>query len=133
MSLFKEWKPPKIEHLKPTKWGWMVSYPERLLLGKNTDIGAFTYIQAQEKVFIGENVQIGGGCKIYSVDTIGGNKGTVYIDEGAKIGANCVIMPHVYIGVGTLVGALSFVKSGTITGDNELWVGIPATLKRKII
>ncbi len=40
-------------------------------------------------------------------------------------------MPNVTIGENSIIGAYSFVTSNV--PDNELWVGIPAKLKRKLI
>lgn len=107
-----KWKRPKIKHNKLTKWNWMVSHPNLLKMGKNVDIGAFTYIQAEHGVVIRDNVQIGGGCHIYSKDTISGKTGCVVIGEGCKIGAHCVILPGVVIKRGTLIKAGSILKRG---------------------
>ena len=63
---FLKWTPPKIKHGKPTKWNWLVLYPEGLRISKNTDIGAYTLIVAKYGVEIGEEVQIGSHCSIYS-------------------------------------------------------------------
>lgn len=130
MGRFEEWKPPKIEHNIPTKWNWVVAYPEGLILGKNTDIGAFTYIMAKYGVVIEDEVQIGGGCKIYLVDTIDNIEGKIIIKKNACIGANSVILPNVIIEENSFVGSLSLIKSYTHIKKNEIWVGIPA---KKII
>ena len=53
---FKTWKFPEIPDGKPTKYGWVCRHPERLFLGQYTDIGVFTYIQAEYGVLIEENV-----------------------------------------------------------------------------
>jgi hypothetical protein len=92
----------------PTKYGWIVSYPEGLILGWGTDIGAFCYLQAEAGIEIGRYVQLGGGCKIYSVSTIDNKRGTVILGENCKIGSNSVIMPNTIIGENSVVGALSF-------------------------
>jgi acetyltransferase-like isoleucine patch superfamily enzyme len=63
---FANWKPPVIKEGKLTKWNWMVQGVKGLKLGKNTDIGAFTYINASHGVEIGNNVQIASHCSIYS-------------------------------------------------------------------
>ena len=122
----ENWKQPVVEHNKLTKWGWMVSYPEGLKLGRLTDIGAFTYIQAKSGVIIEDNVQIGSHCAIYSVNTIDEQEGKVVIEEGACIGSGTVILPSTEIGRGALVGALSLVISGTKIPPGEVWGGVPA-------
>jgi acetyltransferase-like isoleucine patch superfamily enzyme len=81
-----------------------------LKLGKKTDIGAFTYIQAQEGVEIGDNVQIGSHCAIYSVSTIDDKKGKVVLNNNSKVGSHSTIMPGVEIGENTVIGAHSFVN-----------------------
>lgn len=120
---FKDWKPPSFDEKGMTIWNWMCKNPKKLKLGKNVDIGAFSYIQADEGVVIKDNVQIGGGCKIYSVNTIDGTRGRVVIKKGALIGANSVILPGITIGEDAVIGALSLVKTDVPAG--EVWGGIP--------
>lgn len=120
-----KWKPPKIRHGKPTKWGWVVYYPKNLKLGRNVDIGYFTFIQAAYGVVIESNVKIGGGCHIYSVSSIDEKVGTVYLRKGCRIGANSVIMPDVEVGERAVVGAMSFVPFGTRIPAGEVWGGVP--------
>lgn len=119
----RKWKRPKIEHGKPTKYNWVVLCPENLKLGKFTDIGAFTLIDAKYGVEIQDRVQIGGGCKIYSHSTIDKKKGKVTIKLNAKVGANSVVMPGVTIGKNSVVGALSLANRDI--PPNEIWAGVP--------
>ena len=121
---FKNWTKPEIKHGELTKWNWVVYHPENLTLGNRVDIGIFTYINAECGVVIKDNVQIGGGVKIYSHSTIDNKKGNIILEEGCKIGANSVIMPNVVIGENAIVGALSFVNQSIPA--NEVWGGIPA-------
>lgn len=107
---FKKWKKPAIKEGQLTKWNWMVQGLSGLKLGEETDIGAFTYINAQAGVVIGNRVEIGGGCHIYSVSTIDGKRGKVVLEEGCKIGAHSVILPGVRVGRNTVVGACSLVN-----------------------
>jgi len=118
------WKYPKIEHGKLTKYNWVVLYPENLKLGKNTDIGAFTLINAKCKVIIEPNVQIGPHCSIMSVSTIDNKEGPIIIRTGAKIGAHTIIMPGIEIGENTIVGANSFVNKNL--KPNSIYYGTPA-------
>lgn len=120
-----QWKVPIIEHGKPTKWNWVVLYPEGLKLGERVDIGAFSLIHAKHYVTICNYVKIGAGVKIYSESSIDDTIGTVWIQPCAKIGANSVIMPNVYIGDNVVIGALSFVPYGSILGDHGVYVGCP--------
>lgn len=123
---FKNWEYPKIEDGKLTKYNWVVQHKENLKLGKKTDIGAFCYINAKEGVIIEDDVQIGGGTKIYSVDTIGNKQGTVILKRNCKIGANSVILPNAVVGENSIVGACSVVRYGTNIPANEIWAGAPA-------
>ena len=127
---FKNWQPPKIEHGKLTKWNWMVQYPENLKLGKYTDIGAFTYINAKYGVIIEDFVQIGSHCSIYSESTIDDKKGQVIIKRNARIGSHSVVMPGVTIGENSIIGAFSFVNRDI--PDNVVAFGIPARVIRKL-
>lgn len=129
---FENWKQPKIREGKLTKWNWMVQHKDNLKLGKKTDIGAFSYINAQYGVIIEDYVQIGGGVKIYSADTIGNKKGKVILKKNCKIGANSVILPNTIIGENSVIGACSVIKYGTRVPPNEIWVGTPAKKIREI-
>ncbi len=126
---FKDWKPPVIEDGKLTKWNWMVQNKEGLKLGKRTDIGAFTYINALHGVELGDNVQLGSHCSIYSISTIDGKKGKVVIKDNACIGSHSVVMPGVTVGENSLVGAFSFVNKDI--PDNAIAVGVPAKVVKK--
>jgi len=107
----------------------MCQYPENFLLGKNTDIGAFTYINARYGVEIQEHVQVGSHCSIYSWSTIDNKKGKVTIKKNARIGTHSVIMPGVTIGENAVIGACSFVTKDI--GDNALAAGMPARIIRR--
>ena len=94
----KEWVKPEFEHvtgdLYKTKYNWFVTCPENLALGKNTDIGIFTYINARYGVSIRDNVQIGSHCAICSHDSERDVKGTIIIEKGVLIGSHVVILPR---------------------------------------
>lgn len=107
---FANWQPPQIEDGKPTRWNWVVQGVDGLVLGRRTDIGAFTYINARHGVELGDEVQIGSHCSIYSVSTIDGKTGKVSIGRNARIGSHSVIMPGVTIGENSIIGAFSFVN-----------------------
>lgn len=127
---FEHWEMPQLEHGKLTKWNWMVQYPENLHLGKYTDIGAFTYINAKYGVIIEDYVQIGSHCSIYSESTIDNKHGKVVIRRNARIGSHSVVMPGVTIGENSIVGAFSFVNKDI--PPNVVAYGIPARIIRKL-
>ena len=126
----EKWKKPVIKHGKFTKYNYVVQYPENLKLGKNFDIGTFTYINSQFGVEIEDFVQIGSHCSIYSNSTIDSKKGPVKLMENCKIGTHSTIMPNVTVGKNSIVAAYSFVTENV--PDNEIWTGIPAKFKQKI-
>ena len=126
----KKWRKPVIKHGKITKYNYLVQYPKHLVIGKNFDIGEFTYINSHYSVEIQDNVQIGSHCSIYSHSTIDNKKGPVILKKNCKIGTHSTIMPNVTVGQNSLVAAYSFVNKDI--PKNEIWAGIPAKLKGKI-
>ncbi len=127
---FKNWKKPRFNKYGLTKWQWTCQHSKRLELGKNTDIGAFSYINAKNGVKIEEDVQIGSHCAIYSESTIDNKSGSVTICKGAKIGSHSTIMPGVIIGKNSVIGAHSFVKEDI--PENSIALGVPAKVVGKI-
>ncbi|MFC1630184.1 acyltransferase [Patescibacteria group bacterium] len=127
---FNNWEYPEIEEGKLTKHHWLVQNKKNLQLGKKTDIGAFAYINAEFGVEIEDNVQIGGGTKIYSVSTIDGKKGKVVLRKNCKIGSQSIIMPGVTVGENSIIGAFSFVNKDI--PDNVVAFGIPVKIVKKI-
>lgn len=124
------WRLPIIKHNKFTKYNYIVQYPKNLKLGRDFDIGSFTYINCQFGVQIEDKVQIGSHCSIYSNSTIDNKKGKVVLQKNCKIGTHSTIMPGVTVGENSIVGAYSFVNENI--PKNEMWVGVPAKFKRKI-
>ncbi|MDO8435950.1 MAG: acyltransferase [bacterium] len=129
---FNNWKYPKIEEGKPTEYNWVVQNKKNLKLGYKTDIGAFVYLNACFGIVIEDYVQVGGGVKIYSLDTISDKKGKVILKENCKIGANSVILPNTIIGENSIIGACSVVRYGERIPSNEIWAGSPAKKIGKI-
>ena len=127
---FKHWNPPTFDEMGLTKWNWMVQYPENFKLGRYTDIGAFTYINAKYGIIIEDYVQIGSHCSIYSESTIDRKKGQVIIKKNARIGSHCVVMPGVTIGENSIIGAFSFVNKDV--PSNVLAYGIPVSVIREL-
>jgi acetyltransferase-like isoleucine patch superfamily enzyme len=130
MSRFTEWTKPSFDEEGMTRWSWMCQYHENLDLEPHTDIGAFTYINAKYCVKIGEGVEIGSHCSIYSWSTIDNKKGSVSIEKGVKIGSHSLVMPGVTIGENAIIGAFSFVNKDIPA--NCLAYGIPAKVIKTI-
>jgi acetyltransferase-like isoleucine patch superfamily enzyme len=127
---FANWQPPHVEEGKPTRWNWVVQGVDGLVLGRRTDIGAFTYINARNGVELGDEVQIGSHCSIYSVSTIDGKAGKVTIGRNARIGSHSIIMPGVTIGENSIIGAFSFVNKD-IPAD-VVALGQPAKIVKEL-
>lgn len=127
---FKNWIPPVIEDGKLTKYNWVVQNSNNFQLGYQTDIGAFSYINAKNGVTIEDYVQIGSHCSIYSVSTIDNKKGKVILKKNCRIGSHSTVMPGVTIGENSIIGAYSFVKDSI--PDSVLAYGIPAKVIRKL-
>lgn len=127
---FENWKQPEIEEGKLTKWNWMVQHKDNLKLGRKTDIGAFTYINAKSGVEICDEVQIGSHCSIYSESTIDDKMGKITLKKNARIGSHSVIMPGVTIGENSIIGAFSFVNKDV--PDNVIAFGVPAKVVKKM-
>lgn len=129
-SRFKNWKMPKIVEGKLTKWHWIVQHADNLILGQKTDIGTFTYINAQKGVVIEEGVQIGSHCSIYSVSTIDNKEGKVVLKKNCKIGSHSVIMPGITIGENSIIGAFGFVNKNIPM--NVIACGVPVKIVKKL-
>jgi len=127
---FKNWKKPKIKEGKMTKYSWLVQNKAGLKLGKKTDIGAFTYINAKNEVIIEDCVQIGSHCSIYSLSTIDNKEGRIVLKKNCKIGTHSVVMPGVTIGENSIIGAFSFVNHDI--PKNVVAFGVPAKVIRKL-
>jgi acetyltransferase-like isoleucine patch superfamily enzyme len=127
---FENWKYPQIKEGKPTKYNWVVQHKNNLSLGFGSDIGAFTYINAKNGVVIGETVQIGSHCSIYSVSTIDNKEGRVTLKKNCKIGSHSMVMPGVTVGENSTVGAFSFVNEDI--PDNVIAAGIPARVMKPV-
>ena len=130
MAGSKIWRRPIIKHGKFTKYNYIVQYPEGLKLGKNFDIGTFTYINARYGITINDLVQIGSHCSIYSHSTIDSKKGSIVLGKNCRIGSHSTIMPNVSIGENSIVAAHSFVNCNI--PQNEIWGGIPAKPIKKL-
>lgn len=128
---FSNWKEPEIREDGSTVYGWQVHprHRDKLKLGIGVDIGFGTYIQPEFGVEIGDGVQIGSHCALYSASTIDNTHGKITIGAGAKIGTHSSIMPGVTIGEGATVGAYSFVKTNIPAGATAF--GIPAKMRSR--
>ena len=130
MADSKKWIKPEIKHGILTKYNYIVQYPEGLKLGKNFDIGTFSYINSKFGVEIGDLVQIGSHCSIYSHSSIDDKKGKVILQKNCRIGTHSTIMPNVTIGENSIIAAYSFVNKSI--PKNQIWAGVPAKFKSNL-
>ena len=127
---FSNWKYPEIEDGKLTKYNWVVQNIEGFDLGFETDIGAFSYINALHGVEIKDNVQIGSHCSIYSVSTIDDSHGKVILKKNCRIGCHSTILPGISVGENSIIGAHSLVNKDI--PDNVVAFGVPAKVVRQL-
>ena len=127
---FSNWKYPEIEDGKLTKYNWVVQNIEGFNLGFETDIGAFSYINALHGVEIKDNVQIGSHCSIYSVSTIDDSHGKVVLKQNCRIGSHSTILPGISVGENSIIGAHSLVNKDI--PDNVVAFGVPAKVVRQL-
>ena len=130
MNRFKNWKMPTIVDGELTEFNWMIQGSDGLELGNQTDIGAFSYINAKYGVVIEDNVQIGSHCSIYSVSTIDNSHGKVVLKQNCRIGSHSTILPGVSVGKNSIIGAHSLVNKDI--PDNVVAFGVPAKVVRKL-
>jgi acetyltransferase-like isoleucine patch superfamily enzyme len=127
---FNNWQYPEVFEGKPTKYNWVVQNIEKFKLGFKSDIGAFSYINAKCGVEIGDFVQIGSHCSVYSVSTIDNKTGPVVLKRNARIGSHSVIMPGITVGENSVIGAFSFVNKDI--PKNVVAFGIPVKKMREL-
>lgn len=107
-----------------------------LIIGDNFRMSN-SAIYCADEITIGNNVMIGGSCKLWDTDfhplnaderTDNPNEGyrtkPITIGDGVFIGGCSIILKGVTIGNNAIVGAGSVVSKDI--GDGEVWVGNPA-------
>ena len=114
----------------------------KIIIGDNVGISNST-ILSKDSIIIGNNVLIGGGCKIWDTDfhsldyTIRGTKADgkakhkpIIIKDNAFVGGGTLILKGVIIGKKSIIAAGSVVTKSV--PDGEVWGGNPARFIRKI-
>lgn len=127
---FKHWRYPRFDKDGYTKYGWRCQHPENLEIGKNVDIGSFSYLNAEFGIVIEDEVQIASLCSIFSVSSIDGKKGKIILRKNCKIGTHSSIMPNIEIGENSIIGAHSFVNRNIPA--NVLAYGNPIKIIKKL-
>jgi putative colanic acid biosynthesis acetyltransferase WcaF len=107
-----------------------IHFPWKLEIGSDVWIGEEVFILNFEKVKIGSNVCISqraflcGGNHDYKTPLMPYRNGTITLEDGSWVGAQCFVAPNVTIGVDCVVSACS-----VVTGDlpeNSICTGNPA-------
>jgi maltose O-acetyltransferase len=106
----------------------------RLSIGKGSIIGLNTTFNLDAKISIGRNVSIGPSVSIFTSTHMLGPASRrmqleviakpVVVEDGAWVGAGCIILPGVVIGRGCVVSAGSVVKANV--PPNIMVAGNPA-------
>ncbi len=120
---------------KTSFWIGRKSY---LNIGEGCAISNSTFV-CLDRITIGKDVFIGGGCKIYDTDFhsldindrisgVIGKCAPVTINNNVFIGGHTIILKGVSIGENSIIGAGSIVTKNV--PNNELWAGVPAKFKK---
>ena len=125
-----------------TKSSIIVRKNANLEIGKNFRMSN-SAIYCAEKIVIGDNVMIGGSCKIWDTDFHPLNSDQrrenpnenfttkpITIGDDVFIGGFSIILKGVSIGKASIIGAGSVVSKDVPAG--EIWTGNPACFRRKI-
>lgn len=127
---FKNWKVPEFDKNGMTRWNWKCQHYKKLKLGRDVDIGAFSYLNAKYGIELQDYVQIASHCSLYSISTIDDKKGKILLKKNSRLGTHSVVAPGVTIGKNSIIGAFSFVNKNI--PDNVLAYGIPVKIIRKL-
>jgi acetyltransferase-like isoleucine patch superfamily enzyme len=113
----------------------------RIVIGKNFGMSN-SALYCAEQITIGDNVMIGGSCKIWDTDfhpldpsrratdpNAGYSTKPITIGNNVFIGGFSIVLKGVTIGDNAIVGAGSVVTKNIPAG--EIWGGNPATFIRK--
>ncbi len=95
-------------------------------LGQRTKAMHLSYLG---DAIIGSSVNIGAGTITCNYD--GKNKHTTVIEDNVKIGSDTMLVAPVRVGQGSMTGAGTVVTKDV--PENSLAVGIPATIKKRLI
>ena len=134
--------PQKIFRLNP-KVKWPVHFtskvisPEKISKGVLCDPGdgLNNYIQANNGIHFGSNIELGPGVSIISSNHKKGNLRShknskpIIIGNNVWIGANCTVLPEISIGNNVIIGANSLVNKNI--PDNSIAVGNPCLVIKK--
>lgn len=134
--------PQKVFRLNP-KVKWPVHFTSKVIAPENITKGILcdpgdglnTYIQANNGIQFGSNIEIGPGVSVISANHDTSNlrvhkkSDPITIGNHVWIGANCTILPEVTIGDNVIIGANSLVNKDIPC--NSIAVGNPCKVIKK--
>ncbi|MSR38711.1 MAG: bifunctional N-acetylglucosamine-1-phosphate uridyltransferase/glucosamine-1-phosphate acetyltransferase [Planctomycetes bacterium] len=98
---------------------------KKTLVGAGSKAKHLTYLG---DTVIGKNANIGAGTITANYDGV--NKHETRIGDRVFIGSGTVIVAPSQLGADSMTGAGAVVKPNTLIGEREVWVGVPARLKK---
>ena len=90
--------------------------------GCNVQEGCCVHMFPGVSVRLRQNAHVGHGAVIHGAD----------LGRDCLVGMNAVVMDGVVVGAGSIIGALTFVKTGTEIPERSLVVGNPGRVVREV-
>jgi acetyltransferase-like isoleucine patch superfamily enzyme len=122
----------------PVHWKSVFKSPDKIKPGSRTPgLSPYCYFDGRNGIELGENVWIGPGAKIISMNHNPNNyheyiKGKpIVIGNNCWIGADAIILPEVKLGDHTVVGAGAVVTKSFPNG-NKIIGGSPAKILKEL-
>jgi hypothetical protein len=118
---------------------------EGFVLGPRVHVASFCHLGIGGGITIlEEGASTGSGAKIVSGSAVPSAVGCSAIQPGvvnvrsfawmrpfSTLYAGAILLPGCVLGARSVLAAGSVLKAGTVTGEDELWAGTPAVLKRR--
>ncbi len=108
--------------------------PTDVNIGHNSIIGEDAFLDGRYGIYIGDNVNIGGDLRIYTMELdiesedFGSTGSSIFIEDRVYIGTRVIILPGVKIKEGAVVAS-----GAVVTKDVDAWTmvgGVPAKFIR---
>lgn len=125
----------KVQKDSTIYWGCRFFDPFGVNIGNNSIIGNDAFLDGRGGLFIGNNVNIAGECRIYTKEhdisspTFASTTASVHIGDYVYIGTRVTILPGVTIGEGAVLASGS-----VVTKNVDPWImvgGVPAKFIKK--
>jgi acetyltransferase-like isoleucine patch superfamily enzyme len=117
-----------------------------MVLGPRVHVASFCHLGIGGGITIlEEGASTGSGAKIVSGSAVPSAVGCSAIQPGvvnvrsfawmhpfSTLYAGAILLPGCVLGARSVLAAGSVLKAGTVTGEDELWAGVPAVRKRRL-